>query len=188
VEEIPSQCPHCFKQFATKSNAIRHAKDCNVHVVAINNVIIQKTMETLMTKLNNLEKQVNSQQRIIRSLISENICIKYDDEYDINLGSMISHRSQWVYFIKEGDNNRVKIGYATTLKSRISSLQTGNSDTLEIIAFIQTKDMVVLETLFHDKLKKYRGIGEWFDLSEEQIIELLCNYRDTDTIDIKLIE
>jgi len=189
VEEVEidhMQCQHCLKQYATKGSVTRHAKNCNARLGTKH---VQTLMKNMERTINRLEKQVNTQQSIIESLISENIYVKYDDGYDTHLSSMLNNRNQWIYFIKEQRcDNRVKIGYANKLKSRLSSLQTGNSDTLEIIAFIQTQDMVELETLFHNNLKDYRGIGEWFNLSEEQIIELLCNYRDTGFIDTKLIE
>jgi hypothetical protein len=194
IEETPLNCRYCLKEFANKSNVSRHMIKCELHGLA--NPKVQTFIENIKNefhdKLNHLESIIKAQQCIIGPQIlynnHENIYIKYDDDYNTNLELSLSYKSQWLYFIKEENNNRVKIGYTKKLKSRISALQTGNSDILEIIAFIQTKDMVALETLFHDTLKQYRGIGEWFNLSEEQIIELLCNYRDTDIIDIKLIE
>lgn len=67
-----------------------------------------------------------------------------------------------VYFIGNG-RGQVKIGTASNVKSRLSGLQTGSPDELELLAYIPGGN--ARERKLHDEYAEYRIRGEWFELS-----------------------
>ena len=73
-----------------------------------------------------------------------------------------------LYIISEGPEGPVKIGRSISAKSRLSSLQTGNSRPLTILAaYSMPADQVIeAETILHEELEYRALIGEWFGLSE----------------------
>jgi hypothetical protein len=85
---------------------------------------------------------------------------------------------QSVYFIK--NSQYVKIGYASDVVARLSTLQVGSSDELTIYNTIKcpanNKSAAELERIFHEIFADYRVRGEWFNLMDIQIQEVLFNY------------
>lgn len=67
-----------------------------------------------------------------------------------------------IYFVKA--NDRIKIGYADNPSSRISSLQTSNPYTLEVLLIIDGD--YTLEHKLHLKFSDDRVSGEWFHFSK----------------------
>ena len=87
---------------------------------------------------------------------------KYDIIYIINI---------------DNDPNTYKIGYTNEngLKSRISSIQTGNPCTVNLIKSFTCIKGRILERKIHNHLKDYNIRGEWFNLQEYKIDKLI-NY------------
>lgn len=68
--------------------------------------------------------------------------------------------SGFIYFIQGECGGPIKIGYTTDLVKRLSSLQTGYPDRLELLlAFPGNRKH---EKALHDKFEEYRLNGEWF--------------------------
>lgn len=66
-----------------------------------------------------------------------------------------------VYFIQEGDNGPIKIGYAhTDVASRMRSMQTSNSSDLRLLGTIPAK--ICDERRWHHAFAAERKRGEWF--------------------------
>lgn len=63
-----------------------------------------------------------------------------------------------VYFAKCGDH--IKIGVATNVRARLSSLQVGAAAPVELIAAVAGDQH--LESALHKKLHPHRVAGEWF--------------------------
>ena len=74
-----------------------------------------------------------------------------------------------IYFLQESHRSRIKIGITKNLKERIKSLQTGNSDKLNLIAYLPNQ-LKIMEHHIHSICKRYRLSGEWFK------IEALSNH------------
>lgn len=70
-----------------------------------------------------------------------------------------------IYFIQQGDNGPIKIGYTTDLLSRMDTLQTGSPYKLNLVLCFQ--GFVTTERELHAKFRKDRMRGEWFAPSEE---------------------
>jgi hypothetical protein len=69
----------------------------------------------------------------------------------------------FIYAIYNKTKNEVKIGYSTTPAKRLSQLQTGNSDRLELLCTF--KGSAKIEAEIHERLHQDRLIGEWFRMS-----------------------
>ncbi len=81
-----------------------------------------------------------------------------------------------VYFIGEDPyTNKVKIGKTNNVKNRIRTLQTGNPYKLRIIGTISCQDektMSELEKRLHNELKDKRLVGEWFNVTMDEVVVL----------------
>ncbi len=85
-----------------------------------------------------------------------------------------------IYFVREQEVNGfspyTKIGLIKYTEdrdsqSRIGEHQTGNPRPLIVFRFIPTFCVTAAETYMHRKYASYRFHGEWFQLSESQILE-----------------
>lgn len=77
----------------------------------------------------------------------------------------IEQGDEVVYFIREKSSGRIKIGYSKNFKSRINSLKTSSPGGLEIL-LVERGDLK-REAELHQRFKKYRQHGEWFDPGPE---------------------
>ena len=78
----------------------------------------------------------------------------------------------YVYLIGEIDNpGKYKIGStrAKKIETRLKQLQTGNSSELYIKESFETEHPFKLEKMLHNHFKSSNLIGEWFELSEDDI-------------------
>ncbi len=72
------------------------------------------------------------------------------------------------------DSGFFKIGITTGIWGRMDVLQCGNPRDLSLIALIPipvTSEAAEVEAFLHEKFKDKSVRGEWFDLSEEQILD-----------------
>ena len=83
----------------------------------------------------------------------------------------------FVYFIREEETCRIKIGFSEkNPKGRLKDFQTGNSNKLDLIGYIEGKkeDENRIHQEFYEE--RIRSVNEWFEPSsclKERIIELL---------------
>lgn len=85
-----------------------------------------------------------------------------------------------VYFISDG--HYVKIGVATDLARRVSSLQTGNPNKLDVkcvLLFKTKREANYYEAKLHQYFKAKNILGEWFDLTDDDI---MCIQKDFDLV------
>ena len=94
-----------------------------------------------------------------------------------------SREDVWVYFIKEGGANLVKIGLASRLYERLATLQTGNPRALTVIGLWRGRSLTEAagaESLLHEAYVDTHVRGEWFDLSDRQVEKIARKYgRDS---------
>lgn len=69
-------------------------------------------------------------------------------------------RSGCVYFIRDADQDRVKVGYSLTPERRRRQLQTGSAGKLKIVGLVATPQ--IAEDIFHRDLSGFSVRGEWF--------------------------
>lgn len=74
-----------------------------------------------------------------------------------------------VYFIKNLETQNIKIGFTKDLEARLSCLQVGNDCELKVIHTIEGEE--VLEKEYHQKFADYHVRGEWFKITEEQVVK-----------------
>lgn len=80
-----------------------------------------------------------------------------------------------VYFLKENGTGAIKIGASTkkSLRSRISALNTSMPYGSDLIGTIETDDQYELERKFHNVFKDHRLNGEFFNISEYEVIDFI---------------
>lgn len=81
-----------------------------------------------------------------------------------------SDKEYFIYVMESG--GKVKIGFTSDISKRISNYKTHTPD-LKILCVANHKDADVLENLYHIKYNDKRINGEWFDLEQNEINELL---------------
>lgn len=74
-----------------------------------------------------------------------------------------------VYLIREGDDGPVKVGKSCSPRTRLAELQTSHHRPLTLLGVLPG----VIERELHEFLSEYRVHGEWFDLPENVISDLL---------------
>jgi predicted GIY-YIG superfamily endonuclease len=70
-----------------------------------------------------------------------------------------------VYLIRAGNRGAIKIGVAVNVARRMATMQTGNAFELKLLATIKCKsrdEAYILEKQLHEKFKRQRIRGEWF--------------------------
>ncbi len=73
----------------------------------------------------------------------------------------ISDHVKGVYFVQKNDGGPIKIGFsAVSIVMRVKSLQTANSNKLNIIGWIDGDKEI--EQKLHRKFSDFNKIGEWF--------------------------
>ena len=80
-----------------------------------------------------------------------------------------------IYIILEENNTekRYKIGITKRRSSdRLKEIQTGNSNYLEVIFTYETKWSSKIERIIHSNYKNNRINGEWFSLTEDDLINI----------------
>lgn len=77
-------------------------------------------------------------------------------------------RKHAVYVV--GCAGRIKIGIATNVRARISTMRTGNPVPITLIWSVFTEDALEIEQRAHAILGVYRISGEWFECSRQEAI------------------
>lgn len=109
-------------------------------------------------EIDNLNKEVKKYHEEELRKLEESMCVTESPR---------AKQKGFVYFITD-DTKLVKIGLSKNVNTRFKTMQTGNS-TLKMIYYIETKDMDLTEKLFHERFKKKRIHGEWFQLTDADI-------------------
>lgn len=89
-----------------------------------------------------------------------------------------------VYLLGEFcDAGRFKIGITkNSVEKRIKELQTGNSNEIFLVNKYETENYRKVEGMLHRTFGTTRAIGEWFDLTHEQVISFTKEAEAADEI------
>ena len=103
-------------------------------------------------------------------------------------GVRVSNGAGEIYFIAEEPSVgtplvRVKIGLVRESQNRDSrdrraDHQTGNPRRLVLVDVIKTARVAMVENSLHQRYAQSRGIGEWFELTEEELATAINTCRD----------
>ena len=78
----------------------------------------------------------------------------------------------FIYLIT--DKEYTKIGATSyNVNKRLNELQTGNPKKLEIIGSYRVKNKLTTEKFLHNKFKEKNVLGEWFELNQKEITDIL---------------
>lgn len=78
----------------------------------------------------------------------------------------------YVYLIQEGDKDIYKIGVSKNdvELGRVKNLQTGNSDELNVINVFKCEHYFKLEGFLHRRFNSRHKRGEFFQLTDEEVL------------------
>ena len=83
------------------------------------------------------------------------------------------------YLMQSGD--KYKIGQAKSPIARCKQLQTGSSEKIEVVSYCD--ESLVSEKQLHELYSSDRDEGEWFNLSEDDVSNILTLMQDDDSKD-----
>lgn len=100
-------------------------------------------------------------------------------------GTTIELIMRYIYLLRAGTNN-YKIGIARNVKKRIESLQTSNSNLIDLITARLVKNPEQAERKLHKDLVDYKlnGGKEWFELNDEQAIDTAIKINKLEQADV----
>ena len=78
-----------------------------------------------------------------------------------------------VYIVRADGTTRIKIGRSALPGPRLASLETASPYRLKVLRQIPAQDSAFLERLLHQRYKRYRQKGEWFELPADVLHSLL---------------
>ena len=112
---------------------------------------------------------------------------KHKKKYQINSWSK---KGYYIYVIRHGDTNMYKIGISKlTIQTRISAIQSGNPIKLNCIQQIYTPNAIIIEKKIHNIFSKNKIRGEWFELSDKNLLKIkqIINNIDNEISQLKLL-
>ena len=148
-------------------------------LVSSKTIIPTKEITHLNTKIYELQKTYLN--------VLNSYHIKLDDIKLIQ--AMLSNQCNFVYFMKNSQTGLIKIGKTIKLNQRIKQIQIVATQIgiakhqLSYMAIIYCPRLDVvsadyLETYFHSVFAQKRKIGEWFNIQESDVIDLIYGYFD----------
>ena len=81
--------------------------------------------------------------------------------------------TSWIYFIRQGGQEVVKIGRSESPQRRLDELQTGNPHTLNLMGVIPESNWT--EKTLHDRFDELHMRGEWYRLGPELYSDIALN-------------
>lgn len=94
-----------------------------------------------------------------------------------SLFSKESSNKGFVYLIRSGSSDKVKVGWTGTeagVESRLKSMQTGNPEQLAILGYFKVSSSKT-EKIIHSYFEEKHITGEWFELSDEDCENILSD-------------
>jgi hypothetical protein len=86
-------------------------------------------------------------------------------------------KAGYVYLIQAESLDRFKIGCASDVEKRLSTLKTASPLSLRLVATKQAEDMYSEEKKWHELFAPSRVKGEWFDLEPKQFLKIARAFR-----------
>lgn len=108
-------------------------------------------------------------EKILRLKTCEMFTDKWYEQTADAIYGVEKNNKGYVYFVKNGCNNFVKIGKSINLQSRLQSFSTSFSDGVFLVGYIYSENYSELEKIIHQDFKDKRKTGEWFDILDSEI-------------------
>ena len=81
-------------------------------------------------------------------------------------------KNGYVYLICDAEKDLYKIGVTRGIvEDRMKELQTGNGGELHVVHVQPTDKPYKMETMLHNRFKLTNKHGEWFELTNEEVLE-----------------
>lgn len=128
------------------------------------------SLEEVLERLQTLRDNNSELRRLCRE-VRESLTVEYPSILDEmvafadTLPKEYEKPVTYIYFIQAGDSGPIKIGKTRYIKKRLRSLQTINSEDLQVRGWMPEGDWT--EKQLHQKFAVYKQKGEWFLPSED---------------------
>jgi predicted GIY-YIG superfamily endonuclease len=94
---------------------------------------------------------------------------------------------KYVYLISDSNTYNYKIGISNNPERRVKTLQTGNDNKLKIVHKIICEYYSDVEKALHNRYKFNKINGEWFELSNDDVISFPQYCQNIDN-NIKIVK
>ena len=85
-----------------------------------------------------------------------------------------SRSRQFVYVIRNPENDKIKIGVSNNVEKRLHVLETGAGTKLDLVyKSIVCSNAFDIENMVHKHFNEYRVFGEWFQIDASKVINFL---------------
>ena len=82
------------------------------------------------------------------------------------------YNTGYVYLLSDDNKQHFKIGVTRgNLENRIKKLQTGNPMKILLIDYYETPYPFRLEKMLHDKFQYKNVLNEWYELTEQEVLD-----------------
>lgn len=107
----------------------------------------------------------------IRNIIADGSTVALDQTRNT---SQTPRKDSCLYLLKAGDYYKIGVTLDSSGKNRIKQLQTGNPQIIELMSVSSRRpDAYEVEQKLFSMFANCRMCGEWFDLSEHQVTQVL---------------
>jgi hypothetical protein len=160
LEKTPENtCHFCTKKFASRQSLVRHFNTCEIK---------NGGMVLLFKKVQDLAEQDKIKNKKIEEMMGEIKNLKTMEQNQSGVFDGI------VYFVNAENTNMFKIGYTKqSIHKRLSNLQTGCPLNLSVYKTVGCDDPIILEHYLHDCFNDKKIRGEWFDVTFEDVENLV---------------
>lgn len=81
---------------------------------------------------------------------------------------------QYIYVIKNPENDRIKIGVSNNVEKRLNTLETGAGTKLDLVyKSVVCSNAFDVENTVHKYFSEHRVFGEWFDVDVNKVVNYL---------------
>lgn len=100
------------------------------------------------------------------------------------------NKEKGVYFILNDRTKQVKIGCSNDIENRLNILKSemqhlGFDDKLILLDKVVTDKYYDVELFLHNKFKKYRKIGEWFEIDKDILLSFIKEFKSKELYKFK---
>lgn len=86
--------------------------------------------------------------------------------------AVLAPKGKYIYIVRDVVSGYFKIGKAADVISRVSNMETGNPNGIQLIDFFSVSNDLWAESMLHRRFAKQRYRREWFALSNKDIEEI----------------
>jgi len=103
--------------------------------------------------------------------------IAHDTDGIVSYSQLSESGLKSVYLV-QSESGAVKIGVSKDVDRRLSDLQVAHPHDLTLLACVESSNANSLENRLHDRYSKYNINGEWFDLPNGELDNIVQKFNE----------